>query len=243
MVLQCHMPRATAPTQLAHTRLRAALPWLGSVAAHAIVIFSVGLGAHRASDTPPTPPIDIVLQATPDTRAAPAAAQPQKPAPTSPSAAKPVAQSVVTAPKAAEPPALMTSTAAATADVVAVAAPQPAVSPAPQVASPAAAKPATAPTPAPARLIHADVNTAYLQNPAPSYPTMSRKLGESGTVTLWVAVNAGGTVDDLGVLRSSGYARLDTEALKSVKQWRFNPAKRGGEAVADKVSVPIEFAL
>ena len=70
---------------------------------------------------------------------------------------------------------------------------------------------------------------------------MSRKLGESGTVTLWVAVNAAGSVEDLGVLRTSGYPRLDAEALKCVKQWRFNPAQRGGEAVSDKVSVPIEF--
>jgi protein TonB len=92
-------------------------------------------------------------------------------------------------------------------------------------------------------LVHADFKTTYLQNPKPDYPALSRRLGEAGTVTLWVAVNAVGTVDDLGVLRSSGFARLDEQALKAVKLWRFTPAKRGGQTVADKVSVPIEFGF
>jgi periplasmic protein TonB len=122
--------------------------------------------------------------------------------------------------------------------------PQPAPAAAALVPSPAPA-PRTAPAAAtaPAPLIHADVKTAYLQNPKPNYPTLSSRLGEAGTVTLWVAVSPAGTVDDIGVLRSSGYSRLDAEALKAVKAWRFTPAKRGGEAVADRVSVPIEFGL
>jgi periplasmic protein TonB len=119
----------------------------------------------------------------------------------------------------------------------------------PQRALPSAVTaPSRPPAPTPQALAsvtttHAEYKTAYLQNPPPNYPILSKRMGESGTVVLWVSVNAAGAVDDLGVLKTSSYARLDDAALKAVKQWRFIPAKRAGEPVADKVSVPIEFAL
>lgn len=243
MLLQCNMLQLAPLSTMLAPRLRAALPWLGSVAAHAVIVFSVGLGAHWVSEPVTPPPIDIVLQAPPDSRAAPVLASkspPASPPPAMPAVSKPVV--VNTAAPPAEPAAILTSAAPST--TVVSTAPPPVQAAAIAMPSPAPAPraaPAAAPTPAP--LVHADVKTAYLQNPKPNYPSLSSRLGEAGTVTLWVAVNAAGTVDDLGVLRTSGFARLDAEALKAVRQWRFTPAKRGGEAVADKVSVPIEFGL
>jgi protein TonB len=43
--------------------------------------------------------------------------------------------------------------------------------------------------------------------------------------------------------RSSGSTHLDTAALETVKGWRFNPARRGTEAVEGWVLVPIVFRL
>jgi periplasmic protein TonB len=144
----------------------------------------------------------------------------------------------VLAAPASELPAIAT-TAATTALVIA--APSAPAAPLPSKAPATPAPAVIAPTAA--ALTPAMFTASYLQNPKPVYPVMSKRLKESGTVLLWVSVTAAGTVDDLGLLRPSGYPRLDAEALKTVKLWRFVPAKRGSEAVADKVSVPIEFGL
>ncbi|RDD63028.1 energy transducer TonB [Ferruginivarius sediminum] len=80
-------------------------------------------------------------------------------------------------------------------------------------------------------------------NPAPSYPTRARRRGWEGRVVLEVAVAADGTVKAVEVRESSGYAALDRAALDAVRGWRFSPASEDGTSVADKVSVPVRFAL
>ncbi len=107
--------------------------------------------------------------------------------------------------------------------------------PAPVAASAPVAEP---PPPAPPRF-----NAAYLQNPRPPYPAMSRRLGEVGRVVLRVMVEADGLPSRVEVRRSSGFPRLDDAALEAVKKWKFVPAKRGDEAVAGAVDVPIDFSL
>ncbi len=94
---------------------------------------------------------------------------------------------------------------------------------------------------APATLpsLHAD----YLNNPAPAYPAQSRQLGEQGKVLLRVLVKADGSVEQVNLRKSSGYDRLDSTALETVKQWRFVPAKRADQAIAAWVIVPISFSL
>ena len=252
------------------SRWRAAQPWLGSLGLHAVILFGLGLGAHWV--TQPLAPEPLVVSLSPLEVARPlpsptSAPQPQlQPIPAPPPAVKPppallpamsaaqpaVAPTAVAiavaasapSPVAPTPVAAATSTAVLTASAPAastVPANDPAAAPTNKPL--AATTPSPAPAPSPVPLIAADFKTTYLQNPKPNYPTISSRLGEAGTVTLWVAVNATGTVDDLGILRSSGFARLDAEALKAVKLWRFTPARRGGQAVADKVSVPIEFGL
>ncbi|ALG69278.2 energy transducer TonB [Beggiatoa leptomitoformis] len=86
-------------------------------------------------------------------------------------------------------------------------------------------------------------NAAYLNNPAPVYPLLSKRRGEQGKVRLRVNVNAEGRAEKLEVAISSGYEQLDQAALVTVKQWRFVPAKRGTEAVSAWVIVPINFQL
>lgn len=86
-------------------------------------------------------------------------------------------------------------------------------------------------------------DAAYLNNPAPSYPPMSRRLGETGKVFLRVHVQPTGLPDQLEIRTSSGFPRLDNAALEAVKRWRFIAAKQGNDTVAAWVVVPVSFSL
>jgi protein TonB len=86
-------------------------------------------------------------------------------------------------------------------------------------------------------------NAAYLNNPAPNYPSISRRLGEQGLVLLNVQVTADGAAGSVELQTGSGSRRLDEAALEAVKKWRFTPAKRGNEPVSASVLVPVRFSL
>ena len=83
----------------------------------------------------------------------------------------------------------------------------------------------------------------YLHNPAPPYPPQSRRMNEEGRVILRVEVSAEGRAENVEIKTSSGSARLDESALRTVRSWRFIPAKRGETAVDSWVLVPIIFKL
>lgn len=72
---------------------------------------------------------------------------------------------------------------------------------------------------------------------------MSKRLGEQGKVLLRVKVGADGQAQEVSVLQSSGFPRLDEAAREAVRNWRFVPARQGDQAVAAPVNVPIVFKL
>jgi protein TonB len=124
---------------------------------------------------------------------------------------------------------------------IGVAEPQP---PAPPVAAPVAAVPAPpAPAPVPPRIELPSSDAAYLQNPKPPYPPLSKRLGEQGKVVLRVLIGVDGRAQDAQVKQSSGYERLDRTARETVLKWRYVPGKRGGAAEAMWFDVPINFVL
>jgi protein TonB len=86
-------------------------------------------------------------------------------------------------------------------------------------------------------------NAAYLNNPAPKYPSVSRRLGEQGLVLLRVQVTADGAAESVELQTGSGSNRLDQAALEAVKKWQFVPAKRGEQSVSASVVVPVRFSL
>lgn len=86
-------------------------------------------------------------------------------------------------------------------------------------------------------------DAGYLNNPAPAYPNMSRRLREVGVVQLRVRVSAGGEPLEIQLAKSSGYARLDDSARSAVQKWKFQPAMRNGNAVEAWVIVPVDFSL
>lgn len=86
-------------------------------------------------------------------------------------------------------------------------------------------------------------DAAYLQNPPPDYPSLSRRLGEEGRIILRVLITPEGLPRDIQLQASSGFPRLDQAALQTVRRWRFAPAMRGDEPLAAWVLVPIRFNL
>lgn len=112
-----------------------------------------------------------------------------------------------------------------------------------QESAPASAPVVAHADPAPVAVVPPRFNAAYLQNPPPPYPVMSKRRGETGRVLLRVMVEADGLPSKVEVRRSSGFPRLDEAALDAVRKWKFVPARRGDEAVAGAVDVPIDFTL
>jgi protein TonB len=77
----------------------------------------------------------------------------------------------------------------------------------------------------------------------PTYPAAPRRLGIQGTTMLRVHVLADGRIGDVLVEKSAGHPELDEAAADAVRRWRFEPARRGAEAVAMWVLLPVEFRL
>ncbi len=77
----------------------------------------------------------------------------------------------------------------------------------------------------------------------PSYPSSARRLGIQGMTTLRVYVAADGRVTEVLIQESAGHPDLDSAAAEAVKRWRFEPARRGAEAVGVWVLLPVEFRL
>jgi TonB family protein len=75
------------------------------------------------------------------------------------------------------------------------------------------------------------------------YPKAAQSNGESGTVTVGAYVDANGKVTKYNIAQSSGFADLDQAALQSVLNWRFVPAKQGGNPVSDWTTVKIVYQL
>lgn len=115
--------------------------------------------------------------------------------------------------------------------------------PLPPVETRAAPSAPPAPPAPPAPIVPPNFNANYLDNPAPAYPPLARRMGEEGRVLLRVYVEASGLPSKIDIRTSSGSERLDQAALEAVKRWKFVPAKQGDQAVPAYVVVPISFNL
>jgi len=224
-------------------RSQAYKTWLGIGVAVAIHLAWLTLLPEQHPETAITPPQPIMVNWVSTAEAktpTPPAAQPVQQS--EPTVKKPKPKPVT---KAAKPKPLLTT---ASETVSAMAAPSsesepqqpqpaPAATPQPVAAAASSEESHQAPTTLPS--LHAD----YLNNPAPAYPDQSRQQGEQGRVLLRVLVTTAGTVEQINLRKSSGYSRLDSAALETVKNWRFVPAQRGSQVVSAWVVVPISFSL
>jgi protein TonB len=77
----------------------------------------------------------------------------------------------------------------------------------------------------------------------PHYPEAARREGAEGVVTLRFEVQTSGKVGTVQIQRSTGRRDLDRAAVEAIKTWVFEPARRGKEAVAVWVILPVRFEL
>ncbi len=74
------------------------------------------------------------------------------------------------------------------------------------------------------------------------YTEDARQRGLSGEVVMEIVVRRDGSVGDVKILQGLG-GGLNDRAVQAVRQWRFSPAHRQGEAVDVMVEVSVEFRL
>ena len=76
------------------------------------------------------------------------------------------------------------------------------------------------------------------------YPSMSKRLGEEGTVTLLLSVGEDGRVSEATIKESSGFERLDNAALTDAKKgWRFLPGTINGKPAAMQLAFRVVFKM
>ncbi len=83
----------------------------------------------------------------------------------------------------------------------------------------------------------------YLVEPPQIYPRASLDLGESGVVVLRVLVDEEGRPKDVQLVKSSGFPRLDRQAVQNMKSARFQPHVEAGVPRAVWVPAEIVFNL
>lgn len=81
-----------------------------------------------------------------------------------------------------------------------------------------------------------------LREVTPEYPEAQRARGEAATVDVLVTIDANGAVSDAVVAEPVG-PDFDAAALRAAKELTFEPARRGGTAVASKIRYRFEFQL
>lgn len=84
-------------------------------------------------------------------------------------------------------------------------------------------------------------NAPHLKNLPPAYSDVSRQLGEKGKVVVMALISKEGLLQDAKIVESSGFPRLDVQAIDTVTAWRFDPATRDGKPVVGTVRIPLEF--
>jgi protein TonB len=75
------------------------------------------------------------------------------------------------------------------------------------------------------------------------YPEELWDAQVEGQTTLRLFISDHGSVDTVRIEKGSGYAAFDSAALAGSRSLRFQPATRGGEAVAAWFLLPVKFEL
>ncbi len=75
------------------------------------------------------------------------------------------------------------------------------------------------------------------------YPMTAQRAGEEGTVVVNVFVTQSGKPQRFNVAKSSGYPDLDNAAVATALTWKYVPAFRDGDSVADWAAVQVVYKL
>ncbi|WP_396328743.1 energy transducer TonB [Burkholderia anthina] len=214
---------------------------VGVLAAHAILLTAVWL--HRNA----LPPKEVAVQSITAQLIPPApAAQPvavqsaaQQPTPPKPTPRvkpkiepKPVQKAIPTPQPVAQAPSPTPAPAAA--------------APTPAPAAPAPAAPAAAPGPARETMqVSAPKNVSALSCTfvKPTYPSMSKRRGETGTAYVHFIIGVTGKIESVQLQKSSGYPRLDEAALEATRASTCPPYIENGQAIRAAHTLPFNFTL
>lgn len=218
---------------------RNALIAIGVVLLHVGALWALQTGLLRRAVeiiVPATLLTEYVSPPAPVTQAAPPppapAPKPQRPTQVKAPAPRPAPEPLPIADTTPSPNAITLSPAKAD--------PEP---PAPITAAGPATPTSAPPAPAAPKIELPSSNAAYLQNPAPAYPAISKRMGEQGKVVLRVFISTDGLPQKIEINQSSGFDRLDRQAQDTVLRWKFVPGKRNGVPEAMWYLVPINFVL
>jgi protein TonB len=221
-------PRRFAPPPARRARWETFIGLALVVGVHAVALY--GLWSYRMLPSPAETVTLFVNLIRPE--APPAPPRPEPPPPPPPS--KPRPQPVEPPPPAPPEPQQIVVEAPIVAPAEPVALPPPAP-PQPVIELP---PPSAEPLSLPGELSA----SCPLRIP-PAYPLLSRRMGEQGRVVLRVELDEQGAVSSATVVSSSGARRLDEAALAAVRQWRCNPAQRGGVPVRASALQPFLFQI
>ena len=202
----------------------------GVIALHAVLGYAIVSGLAQR----------IVLEA-PNILTAEVLPQQEVPPPPQPLPLKPDALLKPTAAPPAPVPVIRIAPTKPAHSITVVQGPPRPVTPAPRVV--VEAPPAPVPEPAPVIAPTAARSVAGTHT-IPPYPDLARRLGESGTVRIQVALDEAGIIRAVTVVRSSGSDRLDQAAASWVQaHWRYEPATRNGQPVASSLLAEVVFDL
>lgn len=194
---------------------------------------------------PATPPPQPAVEPPPaPDPPPPPAPEPPPPAPEPPPIVKPPEPVPPKTPKPVVPPQAMPRPAEA--KPVPKVPPKPSPDPKPPESPPPKPQPSVAipPAPAPSQArIAVDKPPVPRRRIKPEYPRGARERGEEGDVTLELDISESGTVNDVRIIASCGFAELEQAAIQTVKRARFTPARRGNSKVPASARITLTFRL
>ncbi len=81
------------------------------------------------------------------------------------------------------------------------------------------------------------------RRPMPEYPRASQRMREEGRVVVRVLIDVRGNVQSATIQRSSGFGRLDEEAMKAANRAKFRPYTENGVPYPAMADLPFDFKL
>lgn len=96
----------------------------------------------------------------------------------------------------------------------------------------------------PSRAGQGTTSPRVIREVKPEYTDAAKAAKIEGFVAMEVVVLEDGTVGNVQVIRSLDSRHgLDEQAVKAMKQWRFDPGRKDGKAVPVLVNVEMTFTL
>ena len=100
---------------------------------------------------------------------------------------------------------------------------------------------------APGTIVHPDRQSGEFDTPPkfvsgsnPIYPISQLMLYRSGEAVVSFVVNQQGQTTDFRVIRTT-YSYFASHAIHAIREWKFEPARKNGKAVAVRIRVPFKY--